>query len=138
MKGKKPDGNKMKIGIESPDIDYNIGHQIIQQVIELDSGAITTSGNYKKYYKSNSKRFIHIIDPRTGYPIQNEMISVTVLAKDAITADAYDNALMVMGMENALHFIEQRKYISAYIIYKKQNGALADTASKKFYDLMNQ
>lgn len=137
IKGRKPSNEKMKIGIESPG-DDETDAEVMQQVIELDSGAITTSGNYRKYYESGGKKISHLIDPRTGYSIQNEMISVTVYAKDAITADAFDNALIVMGRDSALHFVEQRKDIAAYMIYRKPDGTIADTASAAFYTLMHQ
>ncbi len=135
IKGRKPGGEKMKIGIESPPGDDDES-DIFEQIIELDSGAITTSGNYRKYYESGGKKISHLIDPRTGYSVQNEMISVTVYAKDATTADAFDNALMLMGRDSALHFVERRKDISAYIIYRKPDGSVADTAGTQFYKLM--
>lgn len=137
LKGKKiPSNDKLKVGIESP-TDDELEAGIMQQVIELDSGAITTSGNYRKYYESNGKKISHLIDPRTGYSIQNEMISATVYAKDATTADAFDNALMEMGIDSALHFTEARKDIAAYFIYKKLDGTVADTATTGFYKLMH-
>lgn len=137
IKGRKPNNEKMKIGIESPG-DDEMDAELMQQVIELDSGAITTSGNYRKYYESGGKKISHLIDPRTGYSIQNEMISVSVYAQDAITADAFDNALMVMGCDSALHFVEQRKNIAAYMIYRKPDGTVADTASSAFYSLIHR
>jgi len=137
VKGRKqPSGEKMKIGIESPDEDEFRDHPM-QKIISLENGAITTSGNYRKYYESDGKKITHIIDPKTGYPVQNELISVTVYAKDAITADAYDNALMLMGLKKALQFIEKRKELAAYFIYKDKTGKIADTASSRFYKLMN-
>ncbi|CAN5522588.1 FAD:protein FMN transferase [soil metagenome] len=136
LKGRKLPGNeKLKVGIESPP-DEEMDEEIIQQVIELDSGAITTSGNYRKYYESDGKKISHLIDPRTGYSIQNEMISATVYAKDATTADAFDNALMVMGIDSALHFVEARKELAAYFIYKRKDGTVADTATTRFYKLL--
>ena len=60
----------------------------------------------------------------------------TVFAKDAITADAYDNALMLMGVERALRYIEKRSGMAAFIIYKNKNGAITDTASSRFRDLL--
>lgn len=137
IKGRKPNNEKMKIGIESPG-DDEMDAELMQQVIELDSGAITTSGNYRKYYESGGKKISHLIDPRTGYSIQNEMISVSVYAQDAITADAFDNALMVMGRDSALHFVKERKDISAYMIYRKPDGTVADTASSAFYSLIHR
>lgn len=147
LKGRKQPGNeKMKIGIESPAEDAFASSQTstpsqtftppqLRTILIADSGAITTSGSYRKFYESNGKRITHIIDPRTGNSIQNELISVTVFAKDAITADAYDNALMVMGLEHGLQFARQNK-IEAYFIYRTKQGALADTATAGFYRLI--
>lgn len=138
VKGRKPPSNdKMKIGIESPG-DDQFTTTLIQQVVETDSGAITTSGSYRKFYESNGKKITHIIDPHSGYPVQNELISVSVYAADAITADAFDNALMLMGLKNALKFVEGRKDIAAYFIFHKKNGVIADTASTRFYKLLKR
>lgn len=135
IKGRKKPGNeKMKIGIEAPG-DYVFESPVIQKIIVIDEGAVTTSGNYRKYHESNGEKFSHTIDPRTGYPTKNELISVTVFARDAITADAYDNVLMTLGLKKALIFTEQRKDIAAYFIYKTPNGTIADTASSRFYGL---
>ena len=132
---KQPSGEKMKIGIEAPgENDFELS--VIKKVITVDNGAITTSGSYRKFYESEGQKITHLIDPRTGYPAQNELISVTVYARDAITADAYDNALMVMGLHNALQFVEKRKDIAAHFIYRTNNGTIADTASRRFYKLL--
>ena len=134
--GKKQPGDKpFKIGIESPSSD-DFSTAPMQKIIVLDSGAITTSGNYRKFHENKGKKYSHIIDPRTGKSVDNEMISVTVFAKDAITADAYDNALMLMGVERALRYIEKRSGMAAFIIYKNKNGAITDTASSRFRDLL--
>ncbi len=74
----------------------------MQKIIVPADGAVTTSGSYRKYFQSGGKKVSHIIDGRTGFPVSNELISVTVWAPNAITADAYDNALMVMGLEQSL------------------------------------
>jgi FAD:protein FMN transferase len=136
VKGRKqPGGEKMKIGIEAPgDNDFEL--TMISRIVAVDSGAITTSGSYRKFYESEGKKISHLIDPRTGYPSQNELISVTVFARDAITADAYDNALMVMGLKKALQFVEKRKDLAAHFIYRTSKGAVADTASSRFYKLL--
>jgi thiamine biosynthesis lipoprotein len=129
-------GRKMSIGIESPS-DDGFNQLPIRKVILLDHGAVTTSGNYRKYYEAGGKKISHLIDPKTGYPFQNEMISVTVLAKDAITADGYDNALMGMGLKKAMKFVAGKKDMDAYFIYHKPDGAVADTASAGFYKHLN-
>ncbi|OQP51247.1 thiamine biosynthesis protein ApbE [Niastella yeongjuensis] len=132
---KQPGGEKMKIGIEAPgENDYELS--MISKIVTADSGAVTTSGSYRKFYKSEGKKISHLIDPRTGYPAQNELISVTVYARDAITADAYDNALMVMGLKKALQFVEKRNDMAAHFIYRTSKGAVADTASGRFYKLL--
>ncbi|MDP9230480.1 MAG: FAD:protein FMN transferase, partial [Bacteroidota bacterium] len=81
--GRKKTGDKLfKVGIETPS-DNDFGAHPLEKILVVDSGAITTSGNYRKYHESKGKKISHLMDPRTGYSIQNEMISVTVYAKDA-------------------------------------------------------
>ena len=135
VQGHKNHGDeKMKIGIESPGDDPEFS--VIQKVIWLDKGAITTSGNYRRYYESNGQKITHLLNPKTGYSLQNELISVTVYAKDAITADGYDNALMAMGLKKAMAFVEKRKDLAAHFIYRKENGTIADTMTKRFAVLL--
>lgn len=134
IKGNKPDGEKMKIGIEAPGGLEN--ETVMQKIITLNEGAVTTSGNYRKFHESEGKRINHIINPVTGYPVENELISVTVIAKDAITADAYDNALLAMGLKEALAFVEKREDMAAFFIYKTNNGKATDTASTRFYQYL--
>lgn len=134
---KQPFARKFQIGIEAP-ADNRFDEPILQKIVELDKGAITTSGNYRKYHSSGGKTVAHLMDPTTGYPFQNEMISATVYAKDAITADGYDNALMGMGLKNALQFLKHHKSLQAYFIYRNENGVISDTATKGFYKLFKK
>ncbi|MCK8494930.1 FAD:protein FMN transferase [Spirosoma sp. RP8] len=133
VKGRKyPENKVMSIGIQTPtENDFESGD--IQRVIEIDQGGITTSGNYRKYRQIGSRRLSHIIDPKTGFTTQSEIISVTVLAKDALTADGYDNALLAMGLPKALSFLKRHPSLNAYIIYQKQDGSVGDTATAGFY-----
>ena len=136
VKGRKQPGNEvMRVGIESPG-DDPFASSLIKKILLLENGAVTTSGSYRKFYESNGRRITHIIDPRTGYGIQNNLISVTVLAADAITADAYDNALMVIGLEKGLRFAESSQEIEAYFIYRNSRGGITDTATTGFYKLI--
>lgn len=135
VKGHKEAGKeKMKIGIETPGDDPEFS--LVEKAVWLDRGAITTSGNYRRYYESDGKKITHLLNPKTGYSLQNELISVTVYAKDAITADGYDNALMAMGLKKAMAFVEKRKDIAAHFIYQKKDGTIADTMSKRFAVLL--
>lgn len=122
----QPSGDPMKVGIESP-TDNDELHPFMQKIISLPDGAITTSGNYR--------RKEHIIDPLSGKPVENELVSVTVFAKDAITADAYDNALLAMGLKKAKRFAKKNKAIAVYFIYRNKKGEFKDAASKRFKKL---
>ncbi|WP_255563254.1 FAD:protein FMN transferase [Mucilaginibacter sp. 21P] len=131
IKGRKPDGEPFRIGIEAID-DNDIHPSPLQMVIAPGNAAVTTSGNYRKHLQANGRQISHIIDPKTGYPSQTDIISVTVVAKDGITADGLDNGFVTMGMRQALDFIAKRGNLAAYIIYKKPNGSIADTATSNF------
>jgi thiamine biosynthesis lipoprotein len=133
VKGKKrPSAEPIKIGIEAPN-DQDFQRSTLQKVLIADSGGITTSGNYRKYVKMGTKQISHLIDPHSGYPVSNELVSVTVWAKDAITADGYDNALMGFGLKKGLDFINKEGSLQAYFIYHDASGKLRDTASAGFY-----
>ncbi|OLY93566.1 thiamine biosynthesis lipoprotein [Cnuella takakiae] len=128
---KQPSGEPFAIGVESPEAAESYGAPL-QRYLRLDSGALTTSGNYRRYYLSGNKAITHLLDPRTGFPVQNELVAVTVWAPDAITADAWDNALMVMGLTKALQAVAAEKHLAAYFIYKKNDSTVADTATPNF------
>lgn len=131
IKGQKPDGSAFAIGVEA--IDGNdIAPGPLRKIIKVHNGAVTTSGNYRKHMEAGGKQIAHIINPKTGYPAQNEMISITVWATNGITADGYDNGFMAMGLNNTLRFLANKKDMGAYIIYKKNDGTVADTATKVF------
>ncbi len=131
VKGTKPDGKPFSIGVEG--ISGNdLMPEPFRKVIGLTDGAVTTSGNYRKYVEAGGKKLSHIIDPRTGHPADNEMISVTVIAKDGITADGIDNGFMVLGLNRTLTWIANRTDMGAYIVYRKPDGTVADTATQVF------
>lgn len=131
IKGPKPDGSAIRIGIEGPAASAN-AEPVIRHVININNGAITTAGNYRKYLQKGKKKIVHLIDPKTGYPLDNALISVTVYAKDAVTADGYDSPLMAMSVHEALDFVASKKGMEAYIIYHKSDGSVADTLTKGF------
>ena len=133
-KGLKTDGSRFKIGIESPEENENSS---MKKVITVNDGAITTSGNYRQYKTQGNKKISHLINSQTGYPIDNEVISVTVWARDAITADGFDNVFMNFGVKKSLSFLESRTDMAAYFIYLKEDKSIADTASTGFYKFFN-
>ncbi|MVN91254.1 FAD:protein FMN transferase [Mucilaginibacter aquatilis] len=131
VKGTKADGDLFQIGIESVNVN-DFDPQPMPKIVSLKQGAITTSGTYRKHVEANGKEISHLINPKTGYPVSNKMISVTVCAGDAITADGFDNGFMLMGLTQTLKYLKDRTDIGAYIIYKQANGSIADTTTKGF------
>ncbi|WP_212568026.1 FAD:protein FMN transferase [Dyadobacter psychrophilus] len=132
VKGKKhPENTPMSIGIETPS-ENAFSSTGIRQVIQVPAGAVTTSGSYRNFRKVGSRRISHIIDPKTGYSASTEIISVTVIAKDAITADGYDNALLLMGLKHSMKLMKKHKNLHAYFIYQKPDGSIADTTTAGF------
>ena len=133
VKGRKYPGKQiMRIGIEQPANNKN-EEATLQKIIELKGGAITTSGNYRKYLQNGSKRLSHLMDPKTGSPLENEMISVTVRTSNAMSADGYDNVLIGMGLKKAFAFLKKHKGLEAYFIYQDADGTVRDTASLGFF-----
>jgi thiamine biosynthesis lipoprotein len=98
----------------------------------MNKVGITTSGSHQKFKKIGDRYFSHIIDPRTGYPVQNGIITVTVMAPTAMQADALDNAFMVMGIKDSFEWAGNHPNIGIYFTYLDVNGEVADTANVYF------
>ena len=114
VKGENKRGEKWMIGIDRPqgkNLKRNLGARI-----SLKNKAMATSGNYRKYYEVDGKRYSHTLNPKTGFPAENSLLSATVIAADCGTADAYATAFMVMGRERAISFLESHPELSAYLI----------------------
>jgi len=120
--GKNPKADFWRIGVDKPVEGNNVAGESLQTIILLDNQAVTTSGNYRKYFEENGQKFSHIIDPHTGYPYKNNLLSVTVIAKDGLTADGYDTPLMVLGLEGARRFLKQHTDLQGYMIYSDKSG----------------
>ena len=116
VKGKNPRMKTWRIGINKPIEDSLSVNQELQTILEVSNVGMATSGNYRKFYYKNGKRYAHTIDPRLGYPVQHNILSATVLAKDCTTADAYATAFMVMGLEKSKAFCEEHPELNAYFI----------------------
>ena len=111
-----------KIGVTKPDDDsLSIGNEL-QTILNVTDKAMATSGNYRRFYYKGGKRFAHTIDPKTGYPVQHNILSATVLADDCATADAYATSFMVMGMEGAKRVLDRHPELMAYLIYDDGHG----------------
>lgn len=116
LKGKSPRMKDWRIGINKPIEDSLSVNQELQTILGISDIGMATSGNYRKFYYKDGKRYAHTIDPRLGTPVQHNILSATVLAKDCTTADAYATAFMVMGLEKALDFCQKHPELNAYFI----------------------
>jgi FAD:protein FMN transferase len=113
-------GKPWKIGIENPNFD---GLQSIMKTISLNDEAMATSGTYRKFkVDENGNRYAHIIDTKTGYPSKTNLLSVSVIAKDCMTADAYATAFKVMGIENVSHFLQFHPEFKVFLIFENDKN----------------
>ncbi len=123
-KGEKPKGEIWKVGIERPKDNATYGEGL-KAILNLHDMALSTSGSYRKFYIKNGVRYSHTIDPKTGYPVQHSLLSVSVLAPDCVTADAYATAFMVLGLDSSKKFLTGYKGLEAYFIFSDGDGNMA-------------
>ncbi len=129
--GSKPDGARWVVGIEVP-VAEEQPESTVEKTLSISGKAVTTSGSYRKFVKIRDQYFSHIINPKTGRPENNGMISVTVIADNATIADALDNACMVMGIDKTFELLSGMPEIGVYMVYKKTDGSIADTSNAQF------
>ncbi len=122
-KGKNQEGKYWSIGINNPQYEQK-GGDVLQAIVQLNNKALATSGNYRNYYEQDGKKYAHTIDPKTGYPVQHSLLSLTVFAKDCITADAYATVFMVIGREKAIEFLNKDEELDAFFVYADDQGKL--------------
>ena len=120
--GVNPSRVPWKVGVIKPtDDSLNVSHEV-QTVLNVTDIAMATSGNYRRFYYKDGKKFAHTIDPATGYPVQHNILAATVLAKTCATADAYATSFMVMGLDGARKVLERHPELMAYFIYDDGQG----------------
>lgn len=122
IKGNNPEAGKWRIGISVPNDDSTSANTDWQEKLVLTDKCIATSGNYRRFYIKDGKKFAHTIDPATGYPIQHSLLSATVIADDCLTADALATAFMVMGVEKALNLAEKLPDVEGLFICAADSG----------------
>ncbi len=127
-----------KVGVDKPvDGNYSPGADI-QAVIELADRSLATSGNYRKFYiGADGLKYSHTIDPRTGYPVRNKILSATVIASDCASADAWATACMVADIDGAIEFIESNPDLEGYFIYSGDEGQYMEWMSKGMEKLLS-
>jgi FAD:protein FMN transferase len=120
-KGKKPNGENWTIGIEKP-IDNKETNNPLKAIVKLENLAIATSGNYRRFVVEDGVKYAHHIDPKTGYPTKNNLLSASIFSKKCIDSDANATGVLVMGLEKAKDFLTIHKELQAYLIYSDENG----------------
>lgn len=126
MRGTKPGEQPWRIAVEQP-VSLE---RAVQRIIEPGNNAVATSGDYRNYFEEDGVRYSHIIDPRTGYPIQHNLVSVTVITDTCMDADAYATALTVMGAEEALEFANKKGL--AVLLVTRENDQFKEYTSTAF------
>ena len=134
-KGEKTNGKPWIVGIEKP-AENKDSEQVVQTRIALRDKGLVTSGSTRKYVERNGKRYSHSINPKTGYPVEHNVLSVTVLAENSVWADALASICMVMGLEQSLPLIESLDGVEAYYIYSNEQNELETFATEGFKTLI--
>jgi len=125
-----------KVGVDKP-YDYNfIPGQDLQVILALENNCLATSGNYRKFFEENGVKYSHSIDPKTGYPVRHNLLSVTVTAPDCMSADAFATAFMIMGMEKSMKLVKKLDGIEAYFIYSDEKGDFSTEISDGFREII--
>lgn len=123
--GLNPSGKPWTVGVDRPVDGNNTPGAMLEGTLTTGGGpcGIVTSGNYRKFYVKDGRKYAHTVDPRTGYPASDSLLSATVVAKDATTADALATYCMVIGFEKSKEFISSRPDLEGYLIYAKSSSS---------------
>lgn len=134
-KGLKSNGREWIVGIEKPANDKDDA-PVTQTKIKLHDAGIVTSGSSRKYIEKDGKRYSHSIDPHTGRPAENNLLSVSVVAKTAVWADALASVFMIAGLERSIEMLRQTDSIEAYFIYWDDNASRMETLATEGFETM--
>jgi len=118
--GYRKDGKPWRVGINRPSTTASTAD--VYRVVPLHNRAMATSGDYRNYFETDGKRFSHIIDPRTGYPVNNGVVSVSIVADNCMFADGLATAIMVMGLDHGMALIGSLKDVDAFVIVRKTDN----------------
>ncbi|MDX1652106.1 MAG: FAD:protein FMN transferase [Brumimicrobium sp.] len=133
VKGVNNENNLWVIGIDEP-VPNNTGQgaRKLENYLGLTNISVATSGSYRKFYEKNGKKYSHTIDPKTGRPVEHNLLSTTVISKKASTADAYATAFMAMGVEKTLEFIQSNPQLNleVYLLFQNKEGRIERAYSR--------
>ncbi|MCF8067660.1 MAG: FAD:protein FMN transferase [Desulfobacterales bacterium] len=128
--GVRKDKKLWRVGINTPVKGSGVNQ--VYKILDLQESALATSGDYRIFFEAGGQNYSHILDPRTGYPVTNKVVSVTVITRDCVLADGLATAIMVMGHEKGLALINRLDHVEGLIVTRKDDGSLIDFQSKGF------
>lgn len=131
-------GAQWRIGIDKPADNNMISGETLQAIIRISDKALATSGNYRKFYIEDGIKYSHTIDPKTGYPAKNSLLSATIISDDCAMSDGIATACMVMGNEAAIDFITRNPQFSAYFVYSDESGNYKTWISDNLQDFISE
>ena len=134
-KGQSSKKRPWRIGIDRPEEDVTARNRRLQMIAGLSQGALATSGNYRNFYVHDGKKYAHTINPRTGYPVQTEVLSASVYAPTCMEADAYATAFMVLGLQKARQIVLADPELEGAFIYLEE-GKMKNWISPGFEKLI--
>ena len=120
--GKNPRDTPWRIGIDSPIDGSTPENREINTIVSLSNKSLCTSGDYRNFLKVDGKKFSHELNPKTGYPKDDSLLSVSIITDLAIDGDALATAVMVMGMERGFQFVDSLPGVEGYFIFSTQKG----------------
>jgi thiamine biosynthesis lipoprotein len=110
----------------------------LQAIIKIGNKALATSGNYRKFYIEDGIKYSHTIDPRTGYPAKNRLLSATIIADECAVADGVATACMVMGLDGAIEFINNHSEFMGYFVFSEDDGSFKTWISENLKDFISE
>lgn len=126
--GHKPNGESWKIGVQNP---FNARGKELG-VATIGEKSIVTSGIYERYFEEDGKRYHHILNPFTGYPIENDLAGVTILSDHSVDGDGLSTVVFSMGLEEGYKFVENLDNIDAIFVTDEKDIYLTEGAEKIF------
>ena len=123
------------VGIDDPQV--NVGRRIMRTIF-LEDGAMASSGNYRKFRIDSitGEKYVHTIDPNTGYTKDSKVLSTSVIATTCARADAYATAFMAMELEDSKELLARKSEMEAYIIYLDEKGETREFMTDGFSELL--
>ena len=134
--GHRQDNTPWRIGINRPRVDAAFDE--VYAVVALGNQGFATSGDYRNFFEVEGVRYSHVIDPRTGFPVSNGVVSASIISGNCMMADGIATAVMVMGVKKGLDMIDRLDGVEGLIVVEHKNGRLADYPSKGFKEMVQR